>query len=109
MVDAAGNPKPVWQQFIAALEALGPNELTKRFARANQYLRDAGVYYRVYDKAGANEREWPLAHVPLLIDDKEWAGISAGLDAARRSVRGDLRRYLRAEPAGRTRASCRRR
>ena len=42
-------PKPVWRQFIAAIEALGPDELTKRFARANQYLRDAGVYYRVYD------------------------------------------------------------
>ena len=47
--------------------------------RGREYLRDAGVYYRVYDKAGANEREWPLAHVPLLIDEKEWAEISAGL------------------------------
>ena len=79
MVDAAGNSKPVWQKFVAALEALGSEELTRRFARANQYLRDAGVYYRVYDKAGPNEREWPLAHVPLLVDEKEWAGISAGL------------------------------
>ncbi len=79
MVDASGNPRPVWKNFIEALEELGPDKLGQRFARADQYLRDAGVYYRVYDKAGANEREWPLAHIPLLIEDKEWAEISAGL------------------------------
>ena len=62
-----------------ALDALGPEELTRRFARADQYLRDAGVYYRVYDKAGADERDWPLAHVPLLIDESEWQAITAGL------------------------------
>ncbi|RWK42470.1 circularly permuted type 2 ATP-grasp protein [Mesorhizobium sp.] len=79
MVDASGNPRPVWKEFIEALEQLGPEELAQRFARADQYLRDAGVYYRVYDKAGANEREWPLAHVPVLIEEQEWAAISAGL------------------------------
>lgn len=79
MVDTYGNPRPVWASFVAALEELGPAELAQRFARADQYLRDAGVYYRVYDKTGTNEREWPLAHVPLLIDEEEWAGISAGL------------------------------
>ncbi|MER9909698.1 circularly permuted type 2 ATP-grasp protein [Mesorhizobium sp. M0050] len=79
MVDASGHPRPAWAPFIEALEELGPEKLGQRFARADQYLRDAGVYYRVYDKAGANEREWPLAHIPLLIEDKEWAGISAGL------------------------------
>ena len=79
MVDAAGNPRPIWRDFIAALEDLGPAELTKRFARADQYLRDAGVYYRVYDNVGANEREWPLSHIPMLVDETEWADISAGL------------------------------
>jgi uncharacterized circularly permuted ATP-grasp superfamily protein/uncharacterized alpha-E superfamily protein len=79
MVDAAGRLRPVWTEFIAAVDKLGPVELNRRFARADQYLRDAGVYYRVYDKVGANEREWPLAHVPLLIDEAEWATISAGL------------------------------
>ncbi|MFA6153249.1 circularly permuted type 2 ATP-grasp protein [Mesorhizobium sp.] len=79
MVDASGNPRPVWKDFIEALDEVGPEKLAQRFARADQYLRDAGVYYRVYDKAGTNEREWPLAHVPLLIEDGEWQAISAGL------------------------------
>ena len=107
MVDAAGNPRPVWKNFIASLEALGSEELQKRFARADQYLRDAGVYYRVYDRAGANEREWPLAHVPLLVDEAEWAEHQHRADAARRPVRGDLRRHLWREHACRRRACCR--
>ncbi|TPJ17563.1 hypothetical protein FJW04_08360 [Mesorhizobium sp. B2-7-3] len=79
MVDASGNPRPVWKHFVEALDDLGAEKLGQRFARADQYLRDAGVYYRVYDKAGANEREWPLAHIPLLIEDSEWQAVSAGL------------------------------
>ncbi|TIU96433.1 MAG: hypothetical protein E5W04_28530, partial [Mesorhizobium sp.] len=53
MVDASGNPRPAWRSFIGALDDLGAEALGQRFARADQYLRDAGVYYRVYDKAGA--------------------------------------------------------
>lgn len=79
MVDENGAPRAVWADFIAALDRLGAERLTERFARGDQYLRDAGVYYRVYDKGSANEREWPLAHIPLLIDDEEWQEISAGL------------------------------
>jgi uncharacterized circularly permuted ATP-grasp superfamily protein/uncharacterized alpha-E superfamily protein len=79
MADASGTPKPVWKPFIAALDRLGEEELTRRFARADQYLRDAGVYYRVYDRAGAAERAWPLAHMPVLVDETEWQAISAGL------------------------------
>jgi len=41
MVDASGAPRPAWRQFIAALDGLGTQELTRRFARADQYLRDA--------------------------------------------------------------------
>ncbi len=79
MVDADGNARPIWASLIDRLEELGPEELSRRFSRADQYLRDAGVYYRVYDKSGEAEREWPLAHVPLLIDEREWAQIADGL------------------------------
>ncbi len=79
MVDSAGAPRPVWRDFIDAIEEIGAETLQARFARADQYLRDAGVYYRVYDRVGANEREWPLAHVPMLVGETDWAAISAGL------------------------------
>lgn len=79
MVDATGKVRPTWQTLVEALDAMPQAERSERFARAEQYLRDAGVYYRVYDNDGTREREWPLAHVPLLISDAEWEDISAGL------------------------------
>ena len=79
MIDAMGRLRPAWRDFATAIDGLGADELSRRFARSDQYLRDAGVYYRVYDGASANEREWPLAHVPVLIGEAEWSTISAGL------------------------------
>jgi len=79
MLDAAGGVRPGWHQLIAAFDALGPAELTARFERADQYLRDAGVFYRKYDGAEGKERAWPLAHVPLVIDEADWQQISRGL------------------------------
>jgi uncharacterized circularly permuted ATP-grasp superfamily protein/uncharacterized alpha-E superfamily protein len=79
MIDPAGNIRPGWSTLMAAFDKLGPTELAARFERAEQYLRDAGVFYRKYDGADANERAWPLAHVPLLIDESEWMLITHGL------------------------------
>ena len=61
MMDAAGNIRPGWAELMAAFDALGPVELAARFERADQYLRDAGVFYRKYDGAAGKERAWPLA------------------------------------------------
>jgi uncharacterized circularly permuted ATP-grasp superfamily protein/uncharacterized alpha-E superfamily protein len=79
MLDGAGNVRPAWQVLIDAFDELGQQELSARFERADQYLRDAGVFYRKYDGAEGKERAWPLAHVPLLIADDEWEHISRGL------------------------------
>jgi uncharacterized circularly permuted ATP-grasp superfamily protein/uncharacterized alpha-E superfamily protein len=79
MIDAAGDIRPAWAKLIGAFDELGPTELAARFERADQYLRDAGVFYRKYDGAEGKERAWPLAHVPLIIDESEWARITAGL------------------------------
>jgi uncharacterized circularly permuted ATP-grasp superfamily protein/uncharacterized alpha-E superfamily protein len=79
MMDAEGNIRPGWRELIDAFEALGTEELTARFERADQYLRDAGVFYRKYDGAEGKERAWPLAHVPLLLDESEWTDITEGL------------------------------
>jgi uncharacterized circularly permuted ATP-grasp superfamily protein/uncharacterized alpha-E superfamily protein len=79
MIDPSGNVRSGWAQLMAAFDKLGPTELAARFERADQYLRDAGVFYRKYDGAEGKERAWPLAHVPLLIDEADWSRISAGL------------------------------
>lgn len=79
MVAPDGTVKPGWLKFMSALDALGAEELTSRFQHADQYLRDAGVFYRMYDGLEQGERDWPLAHIPLLIAEDEWRGIEAGL------------------------------
>ncbi len=79
MLDADGNIRPVWQKFVAALSKMSEHELHERFARADRYLRDAGVFYRSYGEKGPSERAWPFSHIPVLIDEKEWETLSAGL------------------------------
>lgn len=79
MIDGSGALRPGWDKLMAAFDTLGYDELGARFERADQYLRDAGVFYRKYDGAEGKERSWPLAHIPLLIDEADWTHISTGL------------------------------
>jgi len=74
-----GRVRPVWRPFLDHLSALSPDEIAERFARGNQYLNDAGVYFRQYGQDGANEREWPLSHIPVIISQNDWQVISNGL------------------------------
>jgi len=79
MLAPDGSVKPAWASFVAYLRQLSPNELAFRFARGDQYLRDAGVLFRQYDETVSSEREWPLSHIPVIMDEGEWQQISAGL------------------------------
>ncbi len=79
MIDPSGAVRPGWETLLHTLDQIGPEKLATRFARANQYLLDAGVFYRVYDENGTQEREWPLAHIPILINEDEWRSITLGL------------------------------
>jgi uncharacterized circularly permuted ATP-grasp superfamily protein/uncharacterized alpha-E superfamily protein len=79
MLDAQGQVKPVWADFTAHICGLQHDDLTKRFARGDQYLRNAGVLYRQYDEAVSTEREWPLSHIPVILAESEWATIAKGL------------------------------
>jgi uncharacterized circularly permuted ATP-grasp superfamily protein/uncharacterized alpha-E superfamily protein len=79
LVDPQGRVRPVWQALLAHLSQLPPDEIARRFARGDQYLRDAGVFFRQYGTAESVERAWPLSHVPVLIEEAEWRHIEAGL------------------------------
>src|SRR6202034_2536825 len=79
VMDSDCHVRSHWQQFLAMLAALGSDEINRRFAPADRYLRDSGVFYRVYEDAAGIERPWPLSHIPLLIEPNEWAELEAGL------------------------------
>ncbi len=79
LLDQDGNIRPVWRPFLDHFSALSDKDLARRFARGDQYLRDAGVFFRQYGAEGSTEREWPLARIPVLVEEAEWNSISAGL------------------------------
>jgi uncharacterized circularly permuted ATP-grasp superfamily protein/uncharacterized alpha-E superfamily protein len=76
-IDARGEPREVWTRFFDAFSALGSGEIERRFASADQHMRDAGVTYRAPGESA--DRSWPLSHLPLLIDEGEWKQISEGV------------------------------
>jgi uncharacterized circularly permuted ATP-grasp superfamily protein/uncharacterized alpha-E superfamily protein len=79
MMDGDGRVRAHWHPFLSMLAALGGEEINRRFAAADRYLRDSGVFYRVYEDAAGLERPWPLRHIPLLIEPSEWQELEAGL------------------------------
>ncbi len=78
MVDARGQLRPHWKPLLESFAAMGVDEMRRRFSASDRYLRDAGVFYRVYE-GSTDERPWPLAHVPLLIPSAEWKALERGL------------------------------
>jgi uncharacterized circularly permuted ATP-grasp superfamily protein/uncharacterized alpha-E superfamily protein len=79
MMDRDGRVRSHWQPLLAMFAALGPKQLSARFAAADRHVHDSGVFYRVYEETAGAERPWPLSHVPLLIDASEWQMLEAGL------------------------------
>ncbi len=79
LMDRSGNIRPVWSRLTGHLAGIEPQDFAPRFARGDQYLRDAGVYYRQYGENIVTERAWPLSHIPVLIADDEWQHLSRGL------------------------------
>ena len=79
MLDPSGGIRPVWAPFVDAIAQTAPADLAARHARGDQYLADAGVFYRQYGAEGASERDWPLSHMPVIIDEEDWREITAGL------------------------------
>jgi uncharacterized circularly permuted ATP-grasp superfamily protein/uncharacterized alpha-E superfamily protein len=72
-----GTPRPVWARFLESFASLAPADIERRFASADRHLREAGVSYRALGET--TERQWPLSHLPLLIDETEWQQLSAGI------------------------------
>ena len=88
MMDGDGRVRAHWRPFLAMLAALGAEEINRRFAAADRYLRGSGVFYRVYEDAAGIERPWPLSHVPLIIEPSRMEAARGRPHPARRTSRG---------------------
>ncbi len=82
MLLPGGGLAPHYRPLVEALGALSPGEREARFAASTQYLREAGVFYRVYsqgERAAGDARLWPLSHPPVVLAKEEWEGLERGL------------------------------
>jgi uncharacterized circularly permuted ATP-grasp superfamily protein/uncharacterized alpha-E superfamily protein len=79
MLSAPGVFRPHWNDYTAAISALGTEELTRRWRTARQRIRENGVTYNVYGDPLGMDRPWNLDAIPLLISPNEWRDLEAGL------------------------------
>ncbi len=73
------SPRPHWSRLMESLQAIGPEELGRRWARAERRIRENGITYNVYgDPLGAS-RAWQIDIIPLLIPAEDWRYIEKGI------------------------------
>jgi len=78
LFDASRRPKPDWLCFLGDFAQYPREEFESRFSVATRHIRDTGVTYRIYGEE--NERSWPLNPLPLILGEKEWGQIAAGVE-----------------------------
>lgn len=76
---SGGKMRPGWSALIAHLSRLSPDEIAHDFARGDQYLADAGVFFRSYGDTSLSGRDWPFSPIPIILPEAEWSVITAGL------------------------------
>ncbi len=79
LLDGEGGVRPVWRPFADAFARLSEADLTRRAARGEQYLHDAGVFFRRHGAAGGGGRTWPFSPVPLILHERDWRDLADGL------------------------------
>lgn len=79
VVEAGGEIRPAWKELLKSLDAIGVAEFTRRWARAQEEVRENGVTYNAYEDNSAKQRPWELDALPFLISPQEWEVISTGL------------------------------
>jgi uncharacterized circularly permuted ATP-grasp superfamily protein len=60
MFATPGVLRPHWQHSGQALEALGPQELARRWEQAQRLMYENGVTYNVYGDPQGLDRPWQL-------------------------------------------------
>jgi uncharacterized circularly permuted ATP-grasp superfamily protein/uncharacterized alpha-E superfamily protein len=72
-------PRAHWQPFIQGIQAMGPDELARRWRRAERRIRENGVTYNIHGDPHGLNRPWQIDPFPLLISTEEWKHLEAGI------------------------------
>jgi uncharacterized circularly permuted ATP-grasp superfamily protein/uncharacterized alpha-E superfamily protein len=68
-----------WTQFFDRLGPEGFADLDHRFDTVGRQIRENGITYNVYADTSGTSRPWSLDLLPFLIEQDEWATLSAGI------------------------------
>ena len=79
LTDAQGRIRPAWGPLMAHLSGRSATQLQADFARGEQHLADAGVFFRKYSDESAASRNWPYSAIPVILGQDEWTEIATGL------------------------------
>lgn len=83
--------RPHWQQLIEELNQIGSAEVSRRWELAQKQIAGDGITFNPHDMEGGGSRPWMLDAIPLLLEEREWAGITGGLDQRARLLELILR------------------
>ena len=78
LFDSMGHPRDHWLCFLGDFAEYPETESKSRFDLATRHIRDTGVSHRIYGEE--TERSWPLNPLPLILSQREWAQIAAGVE-----------------------------
>ncbi|MCA9120863.1 MAG: circularly permuted type 2 ATP-grasp protein [Planctomycetales bacterium] len=79
MFDSSGAIRASWKPFADSIEALGREEISRRWQHAQEEVRENGITYNAYTDLSGQTRPWELDAFPLLIAPEEWAELTIGL------------------------------
>ena len=79
LADEKGDIREHWRNFAARFDALGREELGRRWEQARHQIHDNGVSFNVYGDDKGMERPWPLGPMPIIIGPEDQVALARGL------------------------------
>jgi len=76
---SAGGIRPEYRQFVAALETLEDQEMTRKDELAKKLFMSQGITFTVYNDGEGIEKIFPFDIIPRIIKHAEWTTIEAGI------------------------------
>ncbi|MCX6317903.1 MAG: circularly permuted type 2 ATP-grasp protein [Bacteroidetes bacterium] len=76
---ANGSIRPVYQQFVAAIQNLSSEEMSHKDELARKLFMSQGITFTVYSSGEGIEKIFPFDIIPRILEAAEWKHIEAGI------------------------------
>ena len=82
--------RPHWRSLLAALEAIAPADLARRWRHGERLRHENGLTFTIEPDADGSHRPWELDFVPLVLDASDWRSLERGLSQRARLLNAIL-------------------